>query len=540
MAAERPAIIRRDETMTRNHFHKSAVGKAFAGMVALGVALAWHSSAVAQLPSLPGAAKPAATPKADPSKKPVPAKDTPGAVFSTTSGPIAVDKKVDDPAIKKTLTELLEQFPGVYKVEVGVKDGAVTLNGHVDDDDTIDDVTAFSEKVEGVRLVLNRMKTDAEVLTGREMAAKVMGQYAQVVRKNWLLAILAVGFMLAFGMLARAFARSSETLLGPFIRNPLLRSVVGSILSTLIVTGGILLGLSILNLTHAVISVLGLAGVVGLALGFAFKDIAENFIASMLLGVRRPFQIGDFITVAGKSGSVLSLNTRATLLITPEGNHVRIPNAVIYKETLVNASATPSALGSLDLMIPYEASTAEAIEAINQALQSTDGLLQEPTPRTLVNALEPGGVHLRATYWLPTRGIDGDKLQSDLRLKVKVAFQKLGIASPTSYAPTPPPKPAPVERFESLANGNGIGVGAGHGNANGTSDHHDGPEPADRPAPAVAVDQARDNLRKDSEAAETCALDHAAPEASPIDHAIKQAEANAAAEGNNMLVNAKD
>ena len=162
-----------------------------------------------------------------------------------------------------------------------------------------------------------------------------------MVQKNWLLAILAVGFVMAFGMLARAFARSSETLLAPFVTNSLLRSVVGSILSTLIVMAGILLGLSILNLTHAVVSVLGLAGVVGLALGFAFKDIAENFIASMLLGVRRPFQIGDFITVAGKSGSVLSLNTRATLLITPDGNHVRIPNAVIYKETLVNASTTP-------------------------------------------------------------------------------------------------------------------------------------------------------------------------------------------------------
>jgi len=100
----------------------------------------------------------------------------------------------------------------------------------------------------------------------------------------------------------------------------------------------------VLNLTHAVISVLAWR-VVGLALGFAFRDIAENFIASMLLGVRRPFQIGDFITVAGKSGSVLSLNTRATLLITPEGTTSRIPNAVIYKETLVNASATRAVWG---------------------------------------------------------------------------------------------------------------------------------------------------------------------------------------------------
>jgi small conductance mechanosensitive channel len=507
----------RDAVMaTTNDPNNPTVSKTFAATITLALVLAWSPTALGQLPNLPGAAaKPAPPPKADPSKKPIPAKDSPGAVFSTTSGPIAVDKKVDDSAIAKTLKELLDQFPGVYKVDVHVKDGAVTLNGHVDDDDSLDDVTAFSEKVEGVRLVLNRMKTDAEVLTGREMAAKVLNQYLRVVQKNWLLAILAVFFMMAFGMLARSFARSSETMLAPFIRNPLLRSVVGSILSTLIVLTGILLGLSVLNLTHAVVSVLGLAGVVGLALGFAFKDIAENFIASMLLGVRRPFQIGDFITVAGKSGSVLSLNTRATLLITPDGNHVRIPNAVIYKETLVNASTTPSALGSIDLTIPYEASTAGALEAINEALQSTEGLLPTPTPRALVQDLEPGGVHLRATYWMPNRGIDGDKLQSDLRLRIKVALQQLGITSPTTYVPPTPP--TPTTTFDPKLNGNGT-------------------HPAEPSTPAT--DQAEVNLRKDTEAVHAVESP-AAPEVSPIDHAIKQAEANAAAEGNNMLVNAK-
>ncbi len=489
---------------SRTHFLRIAV-------LGVGLALGGTSSGLAQIPSLPGGAKPAPAPKADPSQKPVAANNSPGTVFSTTSGPIVVSKKVPDADIDQALTELLKEFPGVYpdSVEVTVKDGAVFLAGHVDDDDTLDEVTAFAGKVEGVRLVLNKMKTDAEVLTGRQMATKVMGSYGRVVQKNWLLAIFAILFTLGFGMLARVFARSSETILSPFIYNPLLRSVVGSIVSSLIVACGILLGLSILNLTHAVVSVLGLAGVAGLALGFAFRDIAENFIASMLLGVRRPFQIGDFITVAGKSGSVLSLNTRATLLITPEGNHVQIPNSVIYKEVLINSSATPSTLGSLDLMIPYEASTAEAIEAINGALQAADGLIQVPTPRALVFALESGGIHIRATYWMPTRGVDVDKLQSDLRLKIKVELQKVGIKSPTAYSPVG--QPVPTEKSEPKTNGQ---------------------------APPPIVDgQAEANLRKDTEAAENAASEVAKPEISPIDHAIKQAEAKAVAEGNNMLVN---
>jgi small conductance mechanosensitive channel len=503
--------------------------------LAVGMALAWPSTAPAQLPGLPGGAKPASAPKPDPSQKPIPAKDTPGAVFATSPGPIAVNKKVEDAAIQRTLADLLGQFPGVYQVDVTVKDGAVTLDGHADDDDTINAVTTFAEKVEGVRLVLNKMKTDAEILTGRQMAAKVVREYGRVLQKNWLLALLAVGFCLGFGMLARAFARYSETLLAPFLRNTLLRSVVGSILSTVIVMAGILLGLSVLNLTHAVVSVLGLAGVAGLALGFAFRDIAENFIASMLLGVRRPFQLGDFITVAGKSGSVLSLNTRATVLITPEGNHVRIPNAVIYKEVLINASATPSTLGTIDVMIPYESSAAEALESINEALQSTEGLLREPTPRALVQSLEPNGVHLRATYWMPMKGIDGDKLQSDLRLKIKVALQKAGITPPSTYATVSVSGRIPVEMFQPQANGNGAANGNGHASGH---DHAD-PESVVRPGAVVTPTKAEDNLRKDAQAADSCAAQPAAPEASPIDHAIKQAEANAVAEGNNLLVAGK-
>ncbi len=507
------------------------------GALALGMMLAWASAIPAQLPGLPTGPKPAPAPKADPSRKPVPDKDASGAVFATTSGPIAVSKKVSDSDIQKTLADLLAQFPGVMRVEVHVHDGVVRLSGHVDDDDSLSDVTAFTEKVEGVRLVLNTMQTDAEVLTGRQMAMKVLGEYAHVFSKKWLLAILAVGFGLGFGALARVFARYSETLLAPFVSNTLLRSVIGSILSSLIVLAGILIGLSVLNLTHAVVSVLGLAGVVGLALGFAFRDIAENFIASMLLGVRRPFQIGDFITVAGRSGSVLSLNTRATLLITPEGNHVRIPNAVIYKETLVNASTTPTTLGTIDVMVPYESSTAEALEAINGVLQSTDGLLQEPTPRALVQALEANGVHLRASYWMPTRGIDGDKLQSDIRLKIKVALQKAGITPPSTYATVSVSGRIPVEMFDLGAVDRP--TGKGDGKAGAGRNGHAAPESVVRPGAVVTPSQAEDNLRKDSRAAETASDEVAPPEASPIDHAIRQAEVNAVAEGNNMLVNAQ-
>ena len=207
--------------------------------------------------------------------------------------------------------------------------------------------------------------------------------------------VLAVLVIAVSMLVARLFAEHSESLLSPFVSNTLLRSVAGSLISTLVVLG-VCLALAALRLTHVVLSILGFSAVAGLAIGFAFRDITENFIASVLLGLRRPFQIGDYVTVSGQSGVVKSLNTRATVLVTFEGNHVRIPNSVIFKEIMVNATASPSFRNSFDVVIPYEASTETAIEAISGALRGLKGALAEPPPRTLVEALEPGGVRLRA------------------------------------------------------------------------------------------------------------------------------------------------
>ena len=88
----------------------------------------------------------------------------------------------------------------------------------------------------------------------------------------------------------------------------MLRSVAGSLMST-IGRRGALVALAELNLTHLVLSILGVAGMVGLAVGFAFRDITENFIASILLGTWRPFRIGDYIEVAGQASVVKSLKS---------------------------------------------------------------------------------------------------------------------------------------------------------------------------------------------------------------------------------------
>ena len=434
----------------------------------------------AQVPALPS--RPAGTQGTpeSPSGKAIiaPTEDNPEATAAESAGPISVAETVSDDSVRRKLEKLLPKYPGVHNIGVEVEDGVVTLTGHVADYDVRDRLREFVRRVQGVNLVLNQTKTDVQVLTAREYALKRIRGYWDVISRKWLLCLFAVGLVLAASAVARLFRRYSDILLTPFTGNLLLRSVLGSVIAVLIVIGGFLTGLHLLGMTEAVLSFLGLAGVAALAVGFAFRDIAENFIASVMLGLRRPFRVGDFIEVAGKSGVVRSLNTRATVLVTLDGSQVRIPNAMIFKEVLVNKTASTSVRGSFDVIVPWNASIATATEAVTKALRDHEGFEQEPPPRTLVEAIEERGIRLRSFFWFPAKGVDRWKLVSDAQLAAKVALQKAGI------------NPTPARLIVQVSSEGPIEIPPVHPGASTGAG-----------STALTTDQLQANLQQDTEAA---------------------------------------
>ena len=450
-------------------------------VVALGMILGVGGAARAQLTAVPGVTgKPIAndTGKADTAAAPT--EDNPEATVAATSRPISVKKPVEDDVLERTLLDLLPQYPGVTSVNVQVNDGVVRLQGQVDNEDVRNNVTQFARRVEGVRLILNQMKTDVQTMTAWQLAGKVLENIWNTVSRKWLLVLISLAIVIVFSLLARLFNTYSETLLGPFVKNVLLRSVLGSFIGSLLFFGGLMMALGILDMTHVVLSILGLASIVGLAVGFAFRDITENFIASILLGVRRPFYVGDYVQVAGKAGFVRSLNTRATVLVTLDGTHVRIPNATIFKEVLVNSSASPSVRGTFDVLIPYETSTASALEAVTQA----SGSKRASSP---IRRLGPWSMDWSrmacgsALLWIPSQRIDAFKLFSDAKLRAKVALQQAGI--------TPPPTVATI----TVAGRVPIDVSEADGRTANTLVH---------PETVITNEQAEANLQRDSHAAD--------------------------------------
>jgi small conductance mechanosensitive channel len=101
---------------------------------------------------------------------------------------------------------------------------------------------------------------------------------------------------------------------------------------------GVVLALDLFNLTALLGTILGAAGIVGLAIGFAVRDTVENFIASIMLSIRQPFRPKDLVEIEGELGHVIRLTSRATILLSLDGNHIRLPNATVFKAKIINYS----------------------------------------------------------------------------------------------------------------------------------------------------------------------------------------------------------
>ena len=173
--------------------------------IAVGLWLIGHGVANAQVPGLPGT--PPLPGQNARSKAPdAPAAEKTDAAVATPSGPIVLEKPIKDSTIREALEHLLPKYPGVRSAQVDADHGVVTLDGQVENEDVLEGVTQFTRRVEGVRLVLNRMKTDAQVLTAWRFGAQLLERTWTTISREWFVVVIAVAIFMAFLGLARLLA----------------------------------------------------------------------------------------------------------------------------------------------------------------------------------------------------------------------------------------------------------------------------------------------------------------------------------------------
>ena len=343
---------------------------------------------------------------------------------------VSVEPLARDEAIERRIGGILEATGWYRGVGVEVEDGVVFLDGTTATEDHQAWARELAAKTQDVVAVVNRIRVRPEVDWDFGPALRELEELARGFVVALPLIVLALLILPLAWWASRGVARLIRRALAPRIESPFLGDVIARAAAIPVFLVGLYVVLQVAGLTQLALSLLGGAGVIGIVVGFAFRDIAENFLASLLLSIRRPFRSGDYIEVDGQQGLVQTMNTRSTVLLSLEGNHIQIPNATIFKNTIINYTAGAARRLTADVGIGYDAGIAEAQDVIVDVLRGHDAVLNEPPPAVLVESLGASTVNLRAYFWTNGHSFSTLKVRSAVLRLIKRALTERGISMP--------------------------------------------------------------------------------------------------------------
>ncbi len=356
---------------------------------------------------------------------PGPAASVPAPSAAPPAAAIAAGER-DDARKREAIEALLARQPALQGVQVKVDAGIATLTGEVLADADRARAATLAKQVEGVVEVDNQVQLSAD-LRARLGAAMQLAE-AKLLRLLGALPLLlaAIAIVALAAWLGRLLSRRTHWLR---LRssNPYMDALVRRVVQTVVVLAGIIVALDLLGATTLVGAVLGSAGVVGLVLGFGFRDITENYIAGVLLSLRQPFSPGDHIVVENREGKVVALNARSTILITLDGNELRLPNALVFKSVVLNYSHNPQRRFEFTIPIDPAESIREAQQLALAEIAGIEGVLAEPAPSWLVHEYGAKGIVLRFFGWVDQHRSDLGKVRSEAIRQVKAAYTRAGI-----------------------------------------------------------------------------------------------------------------
>jgi small conductance mechanosensitive channel len=247
--------------------------------------------------------------------------------------------------------------------------------------------------------------------------------------------VVALVVVVLAAVVARVVRRGLHAvLLRASARTPSARNVV-DLLSTLayvvVLAVGTFVALGVLRLDGVVTSLLAGAGIVGLALGFAFQDIASNFIAGVMMAVRSPFLIGQTVETNGVTGVIKDLSLRSTTIDTPTGQRVIVPNAKVFGEVIVNHSARGEQRVDVTCGVGYDADLRRAQAVAVAAGEAVDGRLESRPVEAFFHTFGESAVEFTLRVWFPYTGIGAHRAaQSRVVIALREAFDREGIGIP--------------------------------------------------------------------------------------------------------------
>ncbi len=335
----------------------------------------------------------------------------------------------EDRALEKRLGEIYAQVEGLEEVTVEVHAGVAELSGEVFSDASRDQALKIAHQLQGVAEVQDEIVESRDLERRlRSIVSDLRERVLGIVAAVPLLGVAILIFVTCF--VAGRLASKWDTPYRRITRNPFARDVARQVVFAGFALLGLVSALNVLDATAVVATIAGAAGLAGLAVSFAFHDLVENYIASVLLSLRQPFQANDHVIIDEHEGRVVRLTSRATILMTLDGNHLRIPNAQVYKGTILNYTTNPERRFGFEFVVADRQDLAAALSRGIESLEAMTGILAEPPPTGWVERFGEGGVVLLFSAWIDQREADWFKARGEAMRVLEAAFDAAGVARP--------------------------------------------------------------------------------------------------------------
>lgn len=244
-------------------------------------------------------------------------------------------------------------------------------------------------------------------------------------------AVLVTIFLFALRYLRRRVVKFA----GLKADDQLLVGFIDNIFRTVNISLGVLLFLYVIGQAGLASSVLGAATLSSVVIGFAFKDIAENFLAGVIMAFNRPFRLGDTIMTGSVEGSIIEMSLRDTHVKTFDGKDVFVPNGQIIKNPLYNYTIDGFIRGNFTIGVDYDSDIEQTRKIILEVVENVPGVLNDTKPpRTHVKNLNTSTVDIEVHYWINTlnKKYSGLEIKSLAQSRVIMALKEYNIGMPSN------------------------------------------------------------------------------------------------------------
>jgi len=327
------------------------------------------------------------------------------------------------------LSAIYASTTDMAKVAVTVENGVATLSGDIPSADLAAKAVKIAENRDGIVYVQDQMdraivsdSNVSEALGGLEKDAR------QIMKALPLIGLAILTFLIMWwlgGIVSRRKAVWNKIATNPFLGELLSQTV-----RVIFIIGGLIIALNLLGAQAMVATILGGAGVVGIALGFAVRDTLENYLASIMLSLRQPFRAGDHVLIGDKEGKVMRLTSRATILMTLDGNHLRIPNSTVFKAIILNYTTNSDRRFSFQLGVDAADDPVSAMKTGLDVMKARDFVLDDPAPSASISEVGDSNIVINFYGWVDQTTASFGKARSLSIRSVKDALEEEGFSLP--------------------------------------------------------------------------------------------------------------